>query len=79
MKFRKRGAEVRSAIEKVLERDAEALEEAQRRFEREKEKSALQRARELELRIERFQRVLRHTTSEEVYELTEQDLIDFDL
>ena len=79
MKFRKGGAEVRKAVEVVINREREALKEAADRFEREKEKSALQRMRQLELNIERFERILKHTTVSEVYELTEQDLIDFGL
>jgi hypothetical protein len=79
MKFRKGGAEVRKAVEVVINREREALKEAADRFEREKEKSALQRMRQLELNIERFERILKHTAASEVYELTEQDLIDFGL
>ncbi len=77
MKFRKGGAEVRRAVEVVINREREALKEATDRFEREKEKSALQRMRQLELNIERFERILKHTVANESYELTEQDLIDF--
>jgi hypothetical protein len=77
MKFRKGGAEVRRAVEIVISREREALKEAADRFEREKEKSALQRMRQLELNIERFERILKHTVANETYELTEQDLIDF--
>lgn len=79
MKFRKGGAEVRRAVEVVINRQREALKEASERFEREKEKSALQRMRQLELDIERFERILKHTAANEQYELTEQDLIDFGL
>jgi len=77
MKFRKGGAEVRRAVEVVINREREALKEAADRFEREKEKSALQRMRQLELNIERFERILKHTVATETYELSEQDLIDF--
>jgi hypothetical protein len=35
--------------------------------------------RQLELNIERFERILKHTAANESYELTEQDLIDFGL
>jgi hypothetical protein len=77
MHFRKRGAEVRAAVERVIGREREALKEASVRFEREKEKSALQRMRQLEIAIERFERILKHTTADETYELTEQDLVDF--
>lgn len=79
MRFRKGGAEVRRAVEVVIHREREALKEATERFEREKEKSALQRMRQLELNIERFERILKHTVTNESYELTEQDLIDFGL
>ncbi len=79
MKFRKGGAEVRRAVEVVIHRGRDALKEAADRFEREKEKSALQRMRQLELNIERFERILKHTVANETYELTEQDLIDFGL
>jgi hypothetical protein len=77
MKFRKGGVEVRKAVEVVIHREREALKEAADRFEREKEKSALQRMRQLELNIERFERILKHTVANESYDLTEQDLIDF--
>ena len=79
MHFRKGGTEVRRAVEIVIGREREALKEATQRFEREKEKSALQRMRQLELNIERFERILKHTAATESYELTEQDLIDFGL
>jgi hypothetical protein len=79
MLFRKGGAEVRKAVETVINREKEALKEATQRFEREKEKSALQRMRQLELNIERFERILKHTAASDSYELTEQDLIDFGL
>jgi len=79
MNFRKRGAEIRAAVERVIAREKEGLKEASDRFEREKEKSALQRMRLLELNIERFERILKHTVADEAYELTEQDLIDFGL
>jgi hypothetical protein len=79
MNFRKRGAEVRAAVERVIVRERDALKEASARFEREKEKSALQRMRQLEINIERFERILKHTTADESYELTEQDLVDFGL
>ncbi len=79
MNFRKGGSEVRRAVEIVINREREALKEATNRFEREKEKSALQRMRQLELNIERFERILKHTAASESYELTEQDLIDFGL
>lgn len=77
MNFRKRGTEVRRAVEVVIGREREALKEATDRFEREKEKSALVRMRQLEMNIERFERILKHTTSDEAYDLTEQDLVDF--
>ena len=79
MNFKKGGSEVRRAVEIVINREREALKEATDRFEREKEKSALQRMRQLELNIERFERILKHTAANESYELTEQDLVDFGL
>jgi hypothetical protein len=77
MNFNKRGNEVRRAVEVVIGREREALKEATDRFEREKEKSALVRMRQLEMNIERFERILKHTANEGSYELTEQDLVDF--
>ncbi len=79
MIFRKRGGDIRVAVEKLIGREREALEEAAERFEKEKEKSALQRMRALELSIERFERILRHTVPDDLYEVSEQDLIDFGL
>lgn len=77
MNFRKSGGEVRAAVEKVIARERELLRETTARFEREKEKSALQRMRQLEIHIERFERILKHTSASESYELSEQDLVDF--
>ncbi len=77
MIFKKRGAEVRRAVEATIGRERESLKEATARFEREKEKSALQRMRQLEMSIERFERILRHVSQDESYDLTEQDLVDF--
>jgi hypothetical protein len=77
MHFRKRGAEVRAAVERVIAREREALKDTSDRFEREKEKAALQRMRQLEIAIERFERILKHTTADEIYDLSEQDLVDF--
>ena len=77
MLFHKRGSEVKRAVEVAIAREREAHKDATQRFEREKEKAALQRMRQLELNIERFERILKHTTADEVYDLSEQDLVDF--
>jgi hypothetical protein len=77
MIFKKRGGEVRKAVESTIARERDGLKEATARFEREKEKSALQRMRQLEMSIERYERILRHVAQDEVYDLSEQDLVDF--
>ncbi len=79
MIFKKKGSDIREAIEKVITHEREQREKAVQRFEKEKEKSALHMKSQLELNIKRFERILRHTIAEESYEVTEQDLVDFGL
>lgn len=77
MMFKKSGKELRESVESRIAQLREETQDAMARFEREKEKAALQRTAELELTIKRLERILRHVTAEQSYELTEQDLEDF--
>ena len=77
MMFKKSGKELRESVESRIAQLREETQDAMARFEREKEKAALQRTAELELTIKRLERILRHVTTDQSYELTEQDLEDF--
>ena len=77
MMFKKTGKELIESVERRIKELHDETASAMAQFEREKEKAALQRTAELDLMIKRLERILRHTTADEHYELTEQDLEDF--
>ncbi len=77
MKFRKTGQEIIDSCTTRINDKKEQMRSAMTRFEREKEKAALQMVSQLEADINRLERVVRHTLPDEKYELSEGDLDDF--
>ncbi len=77
--FKKHGEEVHAAVQRSLDRTRTELQDTSGQFERQKEKSALARIRELETQIERLERILRNLDRNASYDLTEQDLEDWGL
>lgn len=77
MLFKKTGTNIKATIKALIQAEREAYKQASERFDKERSKTDLQDMNEIEIRIARLERIVKHTVDDEIYQLTEQDLIDF--